>query len=169
MSQFECEFEPEVLAAVLQSGWPERAEPQLRAHVAACAICSDVAAIAGAIDESREEMRAAALIPDSAHVWWAAQLRARREAAEAAARPMTAAQVVAFICAAGLVIVYFRAATGWFESAFGRVASGMASFEVDGLFTSAIKLVTEHGALALAMAAVFFVLPAAAFFAMGRE
>ena len=32
MERFDCEFESEVLAAVLQSRWPERADAGLRAH-----------------------------------------------------------------------------------------------------------------------------------------
>src|SRR6266567_981080 len=103
MKLLECEFESEVLAAALQSRWPERVDVQLRAHVAACAICSDVVAIAVAIDDAREEMRVRVVVPDSGHVWWLAQLRARREAAEVAGRPITAAQVIALACAVGLL------------------------------------------------------------------
>ena len=80
MNPVECEFEAEVLAAALQSRWPERVDDELRAHVAGCAICSDVIAIARALDDAREEMRASASVPDSSRVWWLAQLRARREA-----------------------------------------------------------------------------------------
>src|SRR5450759_1190130 len=69
MTPLECEFESEVLAAVLQARWPSRVDAQLRAHVAACPICSDVAAIAGAIEETREAMNARAVIPNSGRVW----------------------------------------------------------------------------------------------------
>jgi hypothetical protein len=59
----DCEFESEVLAAVLQSRWPARVDSALRAHVSTCAICSDVAAVARAIDESRDQLRAEATFP----------------------------------------------------------------------------------------------------------
>ena len=50
MKPVECEFEPEVLAAVLQSRWPGRVDAALCEHVAECAICSDVAVVAGVLE-----------------------------------------------------------------------------------------------------------------------
>ena len=99
MQPVECEFEAEVLSAVLQSRWPERADPALQAHVADCTICSDVAAGAGVIEDAREEMRAEVVVPDSGRVWWLARVRARQEAAKTAARPITATQMIAGACA----------------------------------------------------------------------
>jgi predicted anti-sigma-YlaC factor YlaD len=153
MTPLECEFESEVLAAVLQARWPGRVDAQLRAHVAACPICSDVAAIAGAIEETREAMNARAVIPNSGRVWWLAQLRARREAAKAANRPMTAVQVVAFVCAVCLLAGCVRIASTWLSPVFARIASGML----------------EHAVLALAMAAVLFLVPAGVYLALGRD
>ena len=153
MTPLECEFESEVLAAAVQGRWPDRVDAQLRAHVAACRICSDVAAIAGAIEDAREDMSARAVIPNSGRVWWLAQLRARREAAEAANRPMIAVQVVAFICAVCLLGWCLRAASTWLSPVVARIASGMV----------------DHAVLALAMAAVFFLVPAGVYLALGRE
>jgi hypothetical protein len=153
MMRLECEFEPEVVAAVLQSRWPERADPELRAHVAGCAICSDVAAVAGIFEEARQESGIRAEVPESARVWWRAQLRARREAAEAAARPMIAAQVIALVCTAGLLVACFRNAAPQLQSALAWMAA----------------LGAEHGALVVAMATVLLVAPAALYLAIGRE
>lgn len=169
MKPVECEFEAEVLAAVLRAGWPERGDADLRAHVAVCAICSDVAAIAGTIDESRVEIGAHAVIPDSGRVWWIAQRRARLEAAEAAARPMTVARVVALACALGLLGAYFGAVSAWFQSALERIASGAGVFDIGERLASATSLLAEHGALALAMVAMLFLLPVAVFLAIGRD
>ena len=118
MKPIECEFEAEALAAALQSRWPDRVDAPFREHVQQCVICSDVVAIAGAVDQDREEMRADAMVPDSGRVWWLAQMRARREAAEAAARPITAAQVVALACAVGLIGACFGATSTWFQGWF---------------------------------------------------
>jgi hypothetical protein len=159
MKPVECEFESEALAAALQCRWPERVDAHLRAHVAACAICSDVIAIARAVDDTREEMRVCAVVPDSGRVWWLAQLRARREAAEAAGRPITAAQVIAFACAVGLLGACFGATSTWFQSVLGRMA----------FLPSAISLLSEHGALVLAMAAVLLLVPTAVYLALGRD
>jgi predicted anti-sigma-YlaC factor YlaD len=153
MIPHECEFESEVLAAALQGRWPERVDPQLRAHAAACRACSDVAAIAGAIEDSRKEISAQAVIPNSGRVWWLAQLRARREAAESANRPLTAVQIVAFVCAAGLLVACLRAASAWLSPLVGRLASGM----------------WEHSVLALATAAILFLVPAGVYLALGRD
>lgn len=169
MKPVECEFESEVLAAVRQSRWPERVDVSLRSHALACTICSDVAAIAGAVDDAREELRATAIVPDSGRVWWIAQLRARREAAEAAGRPITAAQMIAFACAVGLLGACFGATSAWFQSALRWIRSSVAAFDVKTLVVSAARLLTEHGALALAMAALLLLVPTAVYLALGRD
>ena len=153
MIPVECEFEAEVLAAALQGRWPGRVDAQLRAHVAACQICSDVAVIAGVSEDARQEISARAVVPNSGRVWWLAQLRARREAAEAANRPMIAVQVVAFICAVCLLGWCLGAASIWLSPVVARIASSMV----------------EHAVLALAMAAVFLLVPAGVYLALGRE
>ena len=154
MKPIECEFEADVLAAV----WSE----ELRSHVATCPICSDVAAIAAAIEGAREEMRAALIIPgvipDSGRVWWLAQMRARREATKAAGRPITAIQVIALACAVGLLGACFGATSLWFQSALRRFAA-----------FSPPAFVTEHGLLVLAMAAVLLLVPGAVYLALGKE
>ena len=162
MKRVDCEFEADVLSAVLQCRWPDHVDAGLRAHVATCEICADVAAIAGAIDGAREEMRATATVPDSGRVWWVAQLRARREAAETASRPIAAIQWIAFACAAGLLAAYCSATATWLRSALRWV-------DVSAWLPSATTLLTEHAALVIAMAAVFFLIPAAVYLAIGRD
>src|SRR5579859_3208289 len=103
MKPVECEFEAEVLTAVLQSRWPDRMDAELRAHALQCEICCDVAGVAAAIEQGREEARSEAVIPDSGRVWWLARLRARREAAEAASHAITATQFVALTSVVGLL------------------------------------------------------------------
>ena len=162
MQAVECEFESEVLTAVLQSRWPERTDAALRAHVAGCAICSDVAAVAGVIENAREDMQAEVAVPDSGRVWWLARVRARREAAKAAARPITATQLIAGACAVGLLGACFGATSAWFQSALRGVGVTLAEFDWTG------ELIA-HGALILGMAAVLFLVPVAAWLAMRRE
>lgn len=169
MTPVECEFESEVLTVTLQGRWPDRVDAHLREHVAACAICSDITAVAGVIEDARERMSARVVIPDSGRVWWLAQMRARREAAEAANRPMTAAQAIAFVCVLGLLGGCFRAASTWFQSVVGRMTSALAGLDANAWLASATRLLAEHGALALAMAAVLLLVPAAAYLAMGRD
>jgi hypothetical protein len=173
MKPIECEFEAEALAAALQSRWPDRVDAPFREHVQQCVICSDVVAIAGAVDQDREEMRADAMVPDSGRVWWLAQMRARREAAEAAARPITAAQVVALACAVGLIGACFGATStwfqGWFQAGLRWIGSSAAGLDVKALLVSASSLLAQHGVLALAMVLVIFLVPTAVYFALGRD
>src|SRR4029077_20290440 len=138
-------------------------DADLRAHVASCTICSDVVSIAGAVDDAREEMRASAVVPDSGRGWWLAPRRARREAAEAAGRPITAVQVIAFACAVGLLGACFGATSTGFQAALGRMASSVAALP------SAAALVAGHGTLVLGVAAVLFVVPTAVYLAMGKD
>jgi len=169
MKPVECEFEAEVLAAVLQSRWPRRVDASLRTHVASCAICSDVAAIAGAVDDAREETRTQAVLPDSGRVWWVAQMRARREAAKAAGRPITAVQVIALACAVGLLGACFGATSTWFQSALGRMVSSLATLDIRAWLPVVTALVAGHAALVLGMVAVILLVPAAVWLAMLRE
>ena len=162
MQPVECEFESEVLAAVVQSRWPHRVDAQLRAHAESCRICSDVAAVAGFIDTSRDEMRASAVLPDSGRVWWLAQMRARREAAKTAAQPIAATQLVAGACAVGLLGACFGATSEWFQATLRWIGVTFADFSVTGLLV-------EHSALAICMAALLFLVPAAAWLAVRRD
>lgn len=169
MKAMDCELESEVLAAVLQDRWSERVDAGLRAHVAACAICADVVAIAGAIDGAREETRARAVVPDSGRIWWLAQMRARREAAQAAGRPITAAQLVALACAMGLLGACFGATSAWFQSALRQTVSSLAAFKVPALLPMAAAFAAEHGALLLGMAAILLVIPAVVYLTLLRS
>jgi len=165
MKRIECEFEAEVLAAVIQSRWPERVDPELREHALTCEICSDVATVAGAMDTTRDEMRAAIVVPDSGRVWWLAQLRARRDAAKAAGRPITAAQIVAFGCAVALLGACFGATSTWFQTALGALLTSAKGMDMNAL----VPLLVEHGALAACMLAVVLLVPAALYLTVGRD
>lgn len=169
MRPVECEFEEEVMAAVLQSRWPERVDEELRAHVGRCGICADVAAIAGAIDGARAETRACAAVPDAGRVWRLAQMRAHREAIQAAGRPITAVQAIAFACAVGLLGACFGATSTRFQSVLERVTASVTPAQIEAAFASAIAHMAEHGALVLSMAALVFLVPVVVCLAVLRD
>jgi hypothetical protein len=169
MKPTDCELESEILAAVLQNRWPERVDASLRDHVAACAICGDVVAIARATDDAREEMRALAVVPDSGRVRRLAQMRARREAAQTAGHPITAVQVIAFACAMSLLGACFGASSVWFQSALHRAASSLVTIKLQVPLPFAAAFVAEHAAVVLAMAGILLVVPAAVYLTMLRE
>lgn len=145
MTPFECEFEADVAAAALQSGWPERADAQLREHVQTCAVCADVARVVAAVDSARMEMDLPVL-PDSGRVWWVAQMRARREAVHAAQRPLMAANAIAWICV--------------------LAAIGMV---VPMAYPFAMELLLNHVLIVTAVGGVLLIAPAAVFLATAKD
>jgi hypothetical protein len=112
---------------------------------------------------------AGASLPDSGRVWHQARLRARREAIQAAGRPITAVQVIAVACAVGLAGACFGATSTWFQSLLGWVAASWKGIDKAAWLASAASLVAEHGALAALMLAIVFVIPTAVFVALGRD
>ena len=158
MKRTACEFEGDVLAAAMESRWPEGVEASLREHGSTCPICSEAAVVACAIREDREDIRASASIPESGRVWWLSQVRARREAIAAAERPITIVQMMVFACATGLLGACFGATSEWFQASVKRFVSNPVA-----------TLLGEHVLLGLGMAAVLLLLPAAAYFVLEEE
>ena len=105
----ECSREQDVLDALSARRWPERCDADLRTHVASCAICADLVDVAAALLDDYEVAWRDAHLPPSGVVWWRAQLRAREEAARAAARPLAFIQGVAASVAVWLVLALVRA------------------------------------------------------------
>ena len=101
----ECFRESEVVEAVATSAWPSASSADLKAHVASCAICGELAAVAGAIRGDCQSARAHIEVPSAGLVWWRAQLRARQQNAEAAGRPITYVQAAAGGLAAALLFM----------------------------------------------------------------
>ena len=159
MNARECEFEAEVLTAAMESRW---ADDSLRAHAAECGVCSELAAIAGLMAEARDEARTHSGIPEPGRVWWRAQLRARREAAKSAGRPITAVQVIAFACAAGLLGACFGATSTWFQAVVGAFITSVGGATV-------ATLVAQYGAWLLAGGAALLLIPTAIYLAFLRE
>jgi hypothetical protein len=160
--ELECKFESEVLAGMLESRWPDGFDVTLREHVSACATCSEVVAVASAIQCDREDLHTRAIVPDSGRVWWLAQVRARREAVQAAARPITVAQMIAFGCAAGALGACFGATSTWFQYALRSIRLSLNSLDVQ----AATAVLSGHVVLAIGMGAVLLLVPAAVYFAI---
>ena len=101
MADHSCIHEHDVVAAVLSRRW-ESASDELKQHAAACEICCDVVAIARLISSDQERARYEARVPAAGQVWWRAAVRARLEAAQAVARPLTWLHGIAGACAIGV-------------------------------------------------------------------
>ncbi len=117
MTKIECIREDEVLELLRDGRWPAECGDELRAHVASCAVCVDLAVAASAIVEDREHLLAEAEVPGSGLVWWRMQLRVRNEAAREARRTLTVVQVAAVAVAALIAFAILNFMTpGWLAS-----------------------------------------------------
>jgi hypothetical protein len=106
---FECPHEQDVLDALAAKRWPARCDEELRAHVAACTLCTDLIEVSSALLDEQESAWHEARVPPSSVVWWRAQIRAREEAARSAARPVAFMQGVAASLALWIAVVVLRA------------------------------------------------------------
>jgi hypothetical protein len=122
----ECAREQDVLDAIASGRWPDRCESELRDHVSRCAICADVAEIAGPLAEDRERAWAEADVPPATIVWWRAQMRAREEAARVAGRPIALVEGVALVALAITAFALTPAALEWLLSAAVTIRSGIS-------------------------------------------
>ena len=93
------------------------------------------AIVADAVAAEDSCARAEAAPPSSAIVWWRAQMRARREAAQLAGAPITIVHAAATACGAGLalallgiVIAGVRGSLGWFTDVYDGAASMVTTF-----------------------------------------
>lgn len=112
----DCPREGEILEAITCGRWPSAVEPELREHAATCAICREVADIAGALRSDQIAICRGASLPPSSQVWWRAAVRARVEAQRTAARPMVMVQQIAAACAAVAACaapIWFALRTDW--------------------------------------------------------
>lgn len=156
MTMVECPRESDVLDAVASEKWPHRVAPELHDHVASCAVCSDVVAVAAAIQADHEVAWQDAAIPSSGQVWWRAEMRVRQEAIRKASRPIAIAQA-----AAVLVVLALTGAAGWL--AWTSIRQEPSSFDVGNAsahaMTSplALSLVVALFALAVIAPVVFYV------------
>jgi hypothetical protein len=99
-SDMSCPCERDVLDLVAIGQWPARADETLRAHVALCETCAEVASVAAVVRDWANQTDATdaahpATMPDASVVWYRAQVRAREDAARRATRPLLVAQLFA--------------------------------------------------------------------------
>jgi hypothetical protein len=165
----ECPREQDLLDVMAAGRWPERCDAELRAHVHDCAICTDLVEVVGALFDARDVVYADVPVPASGTVWWRAQLRARREATERAARPMTVVQgVAACLGLVALVGLYFLAAP-WLGVSFAPF-SGLMNFRFNELTLPGIDAVKQWAwPLAIIVGTWLVVAPIAIYLTAGKE
>lgn len=123
-----CSHERDVLDLVAIGQWPQRADAPLRAHVAGCATCTEVAEVAVAVREWGDA-DPVAHVPDASIVWHRAQVKARAAASRTASRPVWVAQGVAALAfAAGLA--WMGPGAGWYVSVWQTLVSTVPAVSV---------------------------------------
>ena len=165
----ECSREQDVLDALSARRWPDRCDADLRAHVASCDICADLVDVATALLDDHEVAWRDARVPPSGVVWWRAQLRAREEAARAAARPLAFIQGVAASVAVWLVLALVRAVPPGYLSTWRGWVMGL----VPEITVRMPDMATVTGAVPLSilvlLAAWLLLAPVAIYFAVVDE
>lgn len=114
MNGIECEREGDVLEALTGGDWPDRVEADLRAHVAGCAICADLATVVRPLRAEQACVRQETVVPPAHVVYWRAQLRARAEAQRTVNHPLTFAHAVAMVGLGVLGVSLTPVVMGWF-------------------------------------------------------
>lgn len=104
MNPSHCVFEDKVAAASRSGVWSD----SLRAHVAGCRVCEDLALATGYLSASSQTSREDDALPGADRIWYRAQVAARAAAMERALRPIIWARRFAFgTCAATLIAALF--------------------------------------------------------------
>jgi hypothetical protein len=172
MKGLECAREQDLLDALTSRRWPERAEEDLRAHVARCAICADLARVASALLDAEEVADPVPDLPPAGLVWWRAQLRAREEATRAALRPIKAVQLAACAVAAVLIVLALGATwpglTAFAARAVSRAVSSIARIDPQATADLALSTLANRG-VQFAAGAWLILAPVAAYLALSRD
>lgn len=142
-----CAREEELLDALQSGRWPETADPVLRQHVDGCASCAELLAVAAPLLDEHHALVREAQVPSSAIVWWRAQVRSKREAAEMAGQPISVFQGITFACIAGLLATALGFFVPTFRHAFGWVVDAAGSW-------SALPLPVDPLASPITLAAI---------------
>lgn len=105
------------------------------------------AIVADAIAAEASVARTEAAPPSSAIVWWRAQMRARREGAQLADKPIAIVHALAIACGGGLtlalvgiVIAAVRGSVGWVTDIYASAASLVTALAASDLSSRWITL-----------------------------
>jgi hypothetical protein len=159
-----CSRETELTRALKDGHWPQGCGPELRAHVDACAVCGDLVLVTRTFQKAMSDSDRIAPAGSPGLLWWRAQLRRRNAAAARVARPLTIAQIFAWVVTAFVSIIFvasqhrsgLRWASWWSELVPARVfhflsiGSGRAE-------SNPLLLICGFGMLAVLSAVVVYI------------
>jgi hypothetical protein len=153
----ECPREAEVFEAIAFGRWPAHAGAELRAHVAECPVCRDVADVAPALHADRQALICGSHPPTAGVVWWRATIRARAEATRTAMQPITLWQGIAAASIVGVVAALAGGLWQWSRTA-DRIGGLVELLVSRGDGASLASFGFEHAALVLLGVVVCLVL-----------
>jgi hypothetical protein len=171
----ECPREQDVIDAIVTGRWPDRSDESLRAHAAECAICKELVEVTSVMRLDRDGLHEQMSLPSAGQVWWRAAVRARLEASQRVARPMSWIFGISLACAAGLAIAVVQLLWSPMRVAFGSSPDAWAAW-LNLEFTRLLQTLTNLGPLAttgvivlLGAAACLLLAPLALYFALSDE
>jgi hypothetical protein len=156
----ECHRESEVVEAVSSGRWPDRC-PELQAHAQQCAVCTEVAAVAFALQENHTAALSQVRVPSAGLVWWRAELRSRREAVRAAERPLTVVHAFSGAAAIGVLVAVLIQLSSWFAQRFAAFRGWMPD--------SPLLILQQHTPLVLTLGIVLLLAPVALYFVLSDK
>jgi hypothetical protein len=160
-----CPREAEVFEAVAFNRIADLAD-----HLAACAICAEIADVAGALQAEHVAACREAPVPSAGAVWWRATVRARAEAARTVAQPITLLQGIAGACGVGVAAALVTIAWRAFDGMGGLDEIAMRLGERRDDIAAASALLLQHGLpIMLALAACLVIAPVAIYLAFGDD
>ena len=161
MSFPSCSYEKEVQAALKSGHWPAGCAPELRDHVRQCDSCDNLALLTEAFQTARAHSPSGTNVPASL-LWWRAQLRIRRAAAEQVSAPVTVAQLfawaVSLVAALGFVVSQYHHGLSW-ASWFSDLTPNfirLSPIISDHLNWSLVVVIPTLGALVLVAGLIVF-------------
>jgi hypothetical protein len=166
-----CAREQEVLSAILARRWPLESDGALTMHVEQCAVCQEVATVAMALREDCDAAAPRIHLPAAGQVWWRAAVRARIDAAQSAATPITWIHGLAAASAAGLICAIIGVTWPTIRQAAAWAGARVSAFdpttpEMAPLFA---EVVVRSVPFAIAIGACLVLTPIALYFALSDD
>ncbi|MEO8074952.1 MAG: hypothetical protein ABI818_01405 [Acidobacteriota bacterium] len=166
----ECPREQELLEALAGGRWPDGAVTELEMHAGRCDSCTELLTVALPLLREHELAERHARIPSSGVVWWRAQMRARREAVDAATRPIAWTQGLALACAAGLAAGVATFAETGVRAWLGWGVTALAALDPRTIDLARLQALAPAGTLPLvALGLLVVVAPMAIYLAVADE
>jgi len=176
MTAAECSREQDVINAIVTGRWPDQCDESLCAHAAECAVCKELVEVTSVMRLDRDGLHKEMSLPSAGQVWWRAAIRARLEASQRVAQPMSWIFGISLACAAGLAIAAVQLLWSPMRVAFGGSSPDAWASWLDLAFTRLLLTLTNLGPLAttgvfvlLGAAACLVLAPLALYFALSDE